>query len=98
MLSRAVTPAEARDHGLIMAAVCTAGRVSPAALSSADPDGGGGLWRRLERRDARAGVEKTGSRDSGGTDARGSGWGGEGEARKAGRTERERGRVGGQSL
>lgn len=45
-----MTPAEARDHGLVMAAVCMAGRASPAALGNTDPDGGRGLWRRMERR------------------------------------------------
>lgn len=46
MLSRSAAPAEARDHGLVMAAVCTDGQVSPAVLSSADQ--GKELWRRMK--------------------------------------------------
>lgn len=53
LLSRAATPAEARDHGLVMAAVCMAGRVSPAVLSSTD--GGSGVWRRMRRERCRRG-------------------------------------------
>lgn len=93
LLSRAAIPTGARDHELVMAAVRTAGRVSPAVLSSAD--GGQKGMEEGENRDTQQGRggedREPGPWGAGKSLLRvrcpGVPWRGQGEVETAGRTE-----------